>query len=254
MDMNTRNRDSGTISVVIPCRDEAGVIGETLHALRPFFGEALGRVAQIVVVDNGSSDGTAEAAQAAGMRGLVVVDQSALPGKGATVRAGVAATTGDVVVVTDADGDYLRNDAAPYLDALERGADIVLASRSHPASKWTYPPGIARYVRGRRRLGRIYNILVRAVLPLHLSDTQTGLKFFRGDAARELFRDARTDHFAYDVEIMVRARRRGMRIVELPMTYHCSSTDTKVRFADKPRMVWDLLRIPAIVRGETRRR
>jgi glycosyltransferase involved in cell wall biosynthesis len=252
--MTAIDTEHARISVVIPCRDEAKVIGATLGLLRPFFGEAFARVSEVVVVDNASSDGTADVARAAGVRGVRVVEQFELPGKGATVRAGVAATTGDVVVVTDADGDYLHNDAGPYLRALARGFDIVLASRAHPDSKWTFPDEIAAYALGRRRLGRIYNVLVRGVLPLHLSDTQTGLKLFRGDAARELFGDLRTDHFAYDVEVMVRARRRGMRVVEMPMVYHCSSADTKVRFRDKPRMVWDLLRIPAMVRGETPRR
>jgi len=88
----------------------------------------------------------------------------------------VAVTHGEVVVLTDADGEYLYNDAAPYIAAVERGADIVLASRVHPLSSWTCPECVGGYRDSRRRMGRVFNALVRAVVPSRLRDTQTGLK------------------------------------------------------------------------------
>ena len=237
------------ISVVIPALNEAGSLPGALRLLGRFLEGAGADLKEIIVVDDASTDGTAEAAESLAVPELRALRLPVDRGKGAAVRAGVIETTGDVVVVTDADGNYLQNRAGPFLDALRAGVDIALASRSHPGSMWEVSPGAAWYIRRRRLMGRVFNGLVRLLLDLRVRDTQTGLKFFRGDVARELFRDLEIEGFAYDVEILCRARRRGYRLRELPLVYVCPSAESKVTFWDPPRMAADLLRIRRLCRG-----
>lgn len=241
------------LSVVIPAFNEESVLPRTLALLDEFLADSQPLRTEVLVVDDGSEDGTAACAQGAlGARGFVV----RLPrnmGKGAAVREGVLRTRGDVVMITDADGNYLHNRSGPYLAALSN-ADIVLASRAHPASSWDVSPAARRYMRRRRLMGRVFSRLVDLVAGVRLTDTQTGLKFLRGPQARQLFADMATDGFAFDVELLCRALRRGMRVAELPLVYTCESCSTKVGRLDPLRMFVDLFRIRFLCRGERLRR
>jgi len=250
------------VSAVIPALNESRSLPRTLERLDAFLDPSLdpslneagiGR-REIIVVDDGSTDGTASAAEALGRADVKVLRHSCNRGKGAAVRTGVLATNGDVVIVTDADGNYLNNRAGPFLEAIRSGADIVLGSRAHAGCKWKVTPEAARYIHRRRVIGRIFHDIVRAVTGLNLEDTQTGLKFFRGEVAREVFGDLVIEGFAYDVEVLMRARRRGYRIVELPLVYHCPTCESRVTRLDPPRMVLELLRGRRICRGEGRAR
>lgn len=241
------------ISVVIPAFNEARALPTTLPRVTTFLGgtgRAGGGRVEILVVDDGSADGTARAAESAGVEGVRVLRHGSNRGKGAAVRTGVLESRGDVVLVTDADGNYVTGHAGPYLDAMRAGADVVLASRAHRASTWRVSRASARYIRRRRLMGRAFNALVRAIVGLSLTDTQTGLKLYRGDAARALFRDLVIEGFAYDVEILCRARRRGMRIVELPLVYRVPSPESSVTLRHPPRMALDLLRVRRLCRDE----
>lgn len=240
------------LSVVIPAYNEAGVLPETLARLDEFLRGSQVSRKEVLVVDDGSTDGTAEAVESLGMADVETIRLPKNRGKGAAARAGVLRTRGEVVMVTDADGNYLHNRAGPFLEALRAGADVVLASRAHPQSTWAVEPRASRYFRRRRLMGRVFNHLVRRLLALPLTDTQTGLKFLRGDAARELFRDLVLEGFAYDVELLCRAHRRGYLIRELPLVYHCPSARSKVSRMDPPRMMLDLIRARRLCRGEGR--
>lgn len=240
------------VSVVIPAYNEANVLPQALERLDVFLERSGANERQILVVDDGSTDGTARAVEALGLAGVEVLRHSCNRGKGAAVRTGVLETDGDVVIVTDADGNYLHDNAAPFLEALRSGADIVLASRAHAASRWRVAPGALRYICRRRVMGRLFNSLVRAFTGLGLADTQTGLKFLRGHVARELFRDLVIEGFAYDVELLYRAAARGFRTVELPLAYCCPTADSSVTFWDPARMALDLLCIRWLCRRETR--
>lgn len=245
------------ISVVIPAFNEADKLPGALTLLEDFLEGSGAGLKEVVVVDDGSTDGTAEAAESLGRPEVVkmntrvrVLRHPVNRGKGAAVRTGVMETTGDVVILTDADGNYLHNRAGPFLETLCAGADIVLASRYRPGSSWDVSPSAAPYIRRRRAMGRTFNTLVRLVTGLPVTDTQTGLKFFRGEVARGLFSNLVTEGFAYDVEILCRARRRGFRIRELPFVYRCPSAESKVTFWDPAKMLVDVLRVPCLCRGE----
>ena len=237
------------ISVVIPAYNEAKVLPGALVLLDTFLGPAVDR--QVLVVDDGSTDGTAETVEALARADVQVLRLPENRGKGAAVRAGVLASDGDVVIVTDADGHYLHNRAEPYLAAVRSSADaggggdadIVLASRAHPLSRREFDPAIAWYVHRRRLMGRTFNLLVRWIVGLSQRDTQTGLKFFRGSVARELFRELSLTGFAYDVEILYRACQRGYRLREMPLVYYCPSAESKVTFWDPARMLLSLFRV-----------
>jgi hypothetical protein len=99
-------------------------------------------------------------------------------------------------------------------------------------------------------MGRVFNALVRAIVGLSLGDTQTGLKLFRGDAARGVFGDVVLDRYVYDVEMLCRALRRGMRIVELPLAYCVPRPESSIARLDPCRMALDLLRVRWLCRGE----
>ncbi len=241
------------ISVVITAYNEARNLPPTLARIGDFL-DSPGATVEILVVDDGSSDGTAAVAEAAGSaEGGVLrsLSHNANRGKGAAVRTGVMASRGDTVIVTDADGNYLTGRAGAYLDALRRGADVVIASRTHPDSTWQVTPASASYVHRRRAMGRIFGALVRGIVGPGLGDTQTGLKFFRGDAARALFRDVALKGYAYDVEMLHRARMRGMKTVELPFVYSVPTPESRVARLDPLRMTLDLLRVRWLCRGES---
>lgn len=205
------------LHIVIPAYNEERRLPRTLRDLRRYVGErraVLGRV-EVLVVDNASTDRTAEIAHEADSAALPVrVIRCAERGKGAAVRAGLLATgDADLVCFMDADG-------ATGLDALEEawrrialGADAVIGSRalaeSDTASRHcrTRSAGAACY---RRIAGR----LVRGI-----ADTQCGFKVFRGDLAREVAASLRARGFSFDVELLVRMRAAGARIEEIPVTW-----------------------------------
>jgi dolichyl-phosphate beta-glucosyltransferase len=258
------------VSAVIPAFNESGALAGTLELvkrfvegprIRPVTSGPRGsgrdaRLVEVVVVDDGSTDGTAEAAEKLDGGLVRVLRHVTNRGKGAAARTGVLAARGDVIVLTDADGNYLHNPGSPYLDALRDGADIVLASRVHPDSSCEVARCATWYHRRRRLMGRVFSVLVRAAAGLRLRDTQTGLKLFRSDIARELFSELALDGFAFDVELLCRARARGLRIVELPLVYTCGSVETKVTHLDPVRMALDVLRTRRLrwLRRECRRR
>lgn len=201
-----------SLSIVIPAYNEATRLPRTLAALRERFTDP---VPEVVVVDDGSADGTAAVARAAatGSFPVVVLALPANRGKGAAVRAGVAATTGAAVLVMDAD---LATDLAAVDPALARigpDADIVVGSRAVPGSSVHGATGL------RRTMGRTFNRLVRTVTRLEVHDSQCGFKVFRGDVGRLLFALSEVDGFAYDPEVLILARILGYPMVEIPVDW-----------------------------------
>jgi glycosyltransferase involved in cell wall biosynthesis len=200
-----------SLSIVIPAYDEAARLPGTLRALCEVFG---GSGAEVVVADDGSRDETAAIARAASCPELPIT-VVALPenrGKGAAVRAGVAATTGDVVLNMDAD---LATDLAGVDAFLARldDADVVVGSRAVPGSRVHDTTAL------RKLMGRTFNGMVRIVTRLDVHDSQCGFKAFRGDTARLLFALSEIDGFAFDPEVLVMARILGCRIVEVPVDW-----------------------------------
>lgn len=225
------------LSVVIPAFKAEPYIAATLAALRAALEPVVGAGEfEIVVVDDGSPDGTADAAAAAGAD--KVVRQPVNRGKGAAVRAGVLAARGRTVAFTDADLAYEPALLLRLLDEVESGWDVVVGSRRHVETVT-----LVRARRLRALTGRVFNLISLAVLLGAYRDTQCGLKAFRSDAARRIFGVARIDRFAFDVEVFHLAERYRLALTEIPVTLEDPGGSSVRVGPDSLRMLWDLLRI-----------
>ncbi|HEX6488411.1 MAG TPA: dolichyl-phosphate beta-glucosyltransferase [Candidatus Dormibacteraeota bacterium] len=228
-----------TLSVVIPAYNEERRLPETLAQVWEYL-ESQGRPYELVLVDDGSSDQTLSVMRstANGHASVKVVSLPANRGKGRAVAEGVAASTGELVLFTDADMSTPIEEVAKLEAALDRGADVAVASRGLRESEIVIPqPGM------RVLMGKVFNLIVQgSLLVPRVWDTQCGFKLFRGAAGRQLFGDLRTDGFAFDVEVLHNARRRGLRIAEVPVRWS-HSAPTKVRWSHPVQMFWDVLKI-----------
>lgn len=228
------------LSVVVPAYDEADRIGDTVRRLRADLtrgtGDLLDRDVEVVVVDDGSSDSTAEAALAAGAAQVVVQPRNR--GKGAAVRLGVLAARGRTVVFTDADLAYGPSQVARVAAAVEDGWDVAIGDRRHPETRTLVAPS-----RLRTWGSRVINWLGYAVLLGSFRDTQSGLKAFRSDVARFVFTRTRVDGFAFDIEVLHLVERHQLSLIEVPVEVVNSSRSTVSAARDAGRLIVDLLRI-----------
>jgi len=223
------------LSVVVPAYREEGRIGSAIERIRAALAPLDGDV-EVVVVDDGSGDGTAAEAEAAGADRVVV--QPVNRGKGAAVRAGVLAASGRTVAFTDADLAYAPEQLLGLLEQVEAGWDVVVGSRRHELTQTLVRAGRLREVGG-----RVINSLTHAVLLGAYRDTQCGLKAFRADAARTIFERSRVDGFGFDVEVFVVAERNAMAVTEVPVRVENSTRSTVHVVRDASRLVADLFRV-----------
>jgi glycosyltransferase involved in cell wall biosynthesis len=200
------------LTLVIPAFNEEARLPATLGAVLAWADPRMAS-AEVVVVDDGSRDGTWGAIEAAAARDprVVPVRQPANRGKGAAVREGVARSRGDVVAFLDADLAYGLDALARVLDAVGAGVDVAVGARDLD------PRGGYRYGLARRFATRGFSLLVAAVMPVGVRDTQCGLKAFRGDLARRIFPEVGTDGFGFDVELLWRARQHGATVARVPV-------------------------------------
>lgn len=225
------------LSVVVPAYDEADRIAETVRRLGSELAEEVGEGhLEIVVVDDGSTDGTADAALAAGASQVVI--QPVNRGKGAAVRLGALAARGRVVAFTDADLAYGPEQVGRVLLAVEEGWDVAIGDRRHPETRTLVAPSL---VRGWG--SRAINWLSYAVLLGSYRDTQSGLKAFRSDVARFVFARTRVDGFAFDIEVLHLVERHQLSLVEVPVEVVNSSRSTVSALRDAAHLVADLFRI-----------
>src|SRR5215831_6935068 len=211
------------LSVVIPCYNEQDRLPATVEAIKRYLA-ARGDHYELILADDGSLDGTGKVIDAA-MRGAPNVRAVRLVqnrGKGRALAEGVAMSKGDRVLLTDADLSTPIEEL-PKLEAkLEAGAGVAIASRSIKGSQIEISQPIYRVL-----MGKTFNLMVQALLLPGLWDTQCGFKLFRGDLARSVFADLRTDGFGYDPEALFLAKKRGARIDEVPVVWR-HSAPTKV--------------------------
>jgi dolichyl-phosphate beta-glucosyltransferase len=219
------------VAVVISLHDGAGLVADAVRSVH-----AQGLDVELVVVDDGSRDGTADAARAAGADQVVVLADNR--GKGAAVRAGVLAATGRTVAFTDADLSYPPGQIADLLAEVEAGWDVVVGSRVH-----TETSTLVRARAVRELGGRLINLTTHAVLLGAHRDTQCGLKAFRSDVARSLFARTRVDGFAFDVEVFHLAERDRLSLREVPVQVANAERSSVHVVRDGLRIVRDLARI-----------
>jgi glycosyltransferase involved in cell wall biosynthesis len=175
-----------------------------------------------------------------------VIEQRPNRGKGAAVRAGMLASTGDTVVFMDADLATDLDGLDPLLAALD-DADVAVGSRAVPGSV------VYRGTRSRAAIALACRVLVRTLTKVRVRDTQCGFKAFRGPAGRLLFSMAECDGFSFDVEVLDLARILGLRAVEVPVTWTAVEGSSVRLLRDPARMTVDLFRIALRLRGEPTR-
>ena len=228
------------MSIVIPAYNEekriAGSLLETCAHMNGF-----GMEYEIIVVDDGSSDGTGRIVDhiAKDVRNVRLVRYEKNRGKGHALRTGVLGTKGDLILVMDADlstpMEELRK-LMPYLS--EGGFDIAIGSRALALSDI-----IKKQPWWRRGMGKMFNKIVKAIVIGGFNDTQCGFKLFRGVVGRNLFGEAKIDRFAYDVEILALARKKGYGIKEVPIRWINSPESRVDPVKDSLQMLADLVRI-----------
>jgi putative flippase GtrA len=224
-------------TVIVPALDEAAGIGGTVGQIR----DALRDLAadgglEIIVVDDGSTDATADAALEGGADQVVVLPQNR--GKGAAIRAGVAAARGRTIAFTDADLAYSPDQLLRVIGEVESGWDVAVGSRRHPDTEQVQGAGRLRDLGSRG-----VNLLAMGVLLSHPHDTQCGLKAFRSDVAKPLFALGRVDRFAFDIEILHLVERHGFTVAEVPVRLRMGERSSVRLVRDTTRLLRDLWRI-----------
>lgn len=216
------------VSVVMPClNEEAAITVCVSEALSAF--EGLGVTGEVVVVDNGSSDGSVSAAVAAGAR----VVHEPIRGYGSACRRGLSEARGSILVLGDADGTYDFSAIPEFVTPLLNGADMVMGSRLEGTIDPGAMPWLHRYV-GNPLLTTMLNVLYSS----SVSDTLCGLRSIKKEHYESLELGSQGMEFAQ--EFVIEAIRKGVRIHETPITYrHRIGGAPKLRaFRDGLRHVW----------------
>jgi glycosyltransferase involved in cell wall biosynthesis len=231
------------LSIVLPCYNEAGRIVRSLTSLRAWFPPDT----QLLVIDDGSSDGTADAvrrhAEARGDTGILVHRRDVNAGKGATLREAATLAAGEQVVFVDADLAFGRESMEAMLEGL-RDADVAIGNRRHVESRYSVPVRLFGFLYRRHLVGLTFNLLVRTAFGLPYRDTQCGLKAFRRSALERLGASLTIDGFAVDVELLLLARALGLRVSQVPVVVTYESAASSVRLIrSAAAMSADLLRL-----------
>lgn len=252
-----------SIAIVVPIFNEERRLPELLEALEQN-ADAIASdcgfdLRELMLVDDGSTDGTAELLEAFAHTDAraTIVRFERNRGKGAAVREGMLATSSSLALMTDVDLSTPLEDLALLAPVVDAGADIAIASRAMKESRvLVHQPAY------RELMGKGFNVGVRLLTGVPWRDTQCGFKLFRCDTTRRIFQAQRVEGFAFDVEVLVLARRLGVRIEEVPVRW-IDNPDTRVgAVSSSTAMALDLLRIaywarrplPALERTRERRR
>jgi dolichyl-phosphate beta-glucosyltransferase len=240
------------LSIVIPAYNEEGRLGRALARIREYFAgrrvppgvapEISLNQLEILVVDDGSKDGTAQIAEdwSREMPCVRLVSNRENRGKGYSVRHGMLEARGRLALFTDADLSSPIEEIEKLLAAIVAGNDIAIGSRALDRSL------ISIHQSRHRELGGIvFNGLVRVVTGLPFHDTQCGFKLFRREPSRIIFEQQRIERFGFDPEILFLAKRHGLRIAEVPVRWaHDPATKVQV-LRDSVMMFRELLAIRA---------
>jgi dolichyl-phosphate beta-glucosyltransferase len=222
------------LSVVIPAYNESLRLGPTLRRVIDYLRFA-GIDGEVLVVDDGSTDSTAEVAGTYAADGVKLLRQKVNRGKGAALKRGVLASRGREVLLLDADLSTPIEELATLRPHL-RDAGVVLGSRATAESRITRRQPLYREL-----MGRTFNLFVRLLAVRGLGDTQCGFKLLDGEVARRVFAGLTVERFAYDVEMVWLARRQGCRVVEVGVPWADSPRSSVNPVTDSARMLWDIV-------------
>ena len=202
-------------SIVIPAYNEMARIGATLAEVVSCV-EANGWNAEVIVVDDGSTDETVDIVKAVAARHPMVhlLSNGANRGKGYSVRHGMLRANGGIVMFTDADLSAPMQEAHRLFTAIHQGADVAIGSRWLERGRQTIRQPLYR-----RFFGRCFNFVTRMIMRLPFADTQCGFKAFTRAAAQTVFQLQRIERWGFDPEILFIALKRGYIVREVPVTW-----------------------------------
>jgi glycosyltransferase involved in cell wall biosynthesis len=226
-----------SISIIIPAYNEEKRLPASLVKVREYLAGSRWDFSEVVVVNDGSRDGTAKVAREAGVR---VVENPGNRGKGYTVKHGMLEARGEWVLYTDADLSAPIGELEKLWAAAERaGAQVAIGSRALDRSLvGVHQPRV------RELVGRAFNVMMRMVTGLPFRDTQCGFKLFEARAAQEIFSRQQLDGFGFDVEVLYVAQRLGYRSIEVPVRWD-NVEGTKVSLLMGGKAYVDLLKVRA---------
>ena len=235
----TRTMSRPFLSIVVPAYNEQARLAATLSGIAGYL-DAGGIDAEIVVVDDGSKDGTADVATKAlrGRRGSVA-QNGENRGKGYSVRRGVLEAHGRFVLMTDADLSTPIEEHAKLAAVLrDRDLDVVIGSRALPDSDVQVRQG-----RVRETMGRGFNTIIRTLTGLTFRDTQCGFKLMDRERVTPIFRKMVVDRFAFDVELLFLCARFGLSVADVPVRWRDAPGSKVSIVADPLNMITDVLRV-----------
>ncbi|MBC7928926.1 MAG: glycosyltransferase family 2 protein [Bryobacteraceae bacterium] len=229
-----------SVSIVVPAYNEERRLPTSLKAVLAYLAQRKFDAAEIIVVNDGSSDRTADCARLFNASGIAVrlVENGRNRGKGFSVRNGVLSATGGWILVTDADLSAPIDQLDLLLtEAEKQQAQVAIGSRAlNRALIGVHQPASREYA------GRVFNGAMQLVTGLPFADTQCGFKLFQADAARHIFERQQLDGFGFDVEDLFIARLLGIKTIEVPVRWN-NVEGTKVSLANGLDSFADLLRI-----------
>ena len=228
-----------TYSIVIPAYNESARLGATLEKVLAYV-HAQGWNAEVIVVNDGSRDNTAEivGSFAKNDPALRLVENPGNRGKGYSVRNGMLHARGRIVLFSDADLSSPIEEAPKLFAALEDGADIAIGSRWLRAETQTQRQPLHRQL-----FGRIFNLVLRLTLGLQFADTQCGFKAFKQPAVQAIFPLQKIERWGFDPELLYLARKFGFTVSEVPVAW-AHREGTRIHpLRDGVRMFVELLRI-----------
>lgn len=227
------------LSVVVPAYNEEKRIGFSLFRIKDYL-QSRQLSAEVIVVDDGSTDRTAEVAREimADYPEFRFISHPVNRGKGAAVRTGALQARGELVLFTDADLSTPIEELEKFLPLAREGYEVVIGSRALPESEIKERQGWLR-----EHLGKGFNLLVRLLVLKGFKDTQCGFKLFQKEAAREIFFRLETEGFAFDVEILLLARKLGYKIAQVPVVW-VNHPESRVRLIrGSLKMLGELIKI-----------
>ena len=233
------------LSVVVPVRNGVDRLPLHLETLRRYV-RAQTQPTELVLVDDHSEPGAARllADFAGTLSGATLLRNDANRGKGFSVARGMAAARGARRVFTDADLAYPVEEIDHMVRELDGGADVAIACRVLPESRYLMSPSFFHYLYTRHLMSRLFNRVVRVALLPGILDTQAGLKAFTARAAQLIFPRLTVAGFGFDVELLYIARKHRLRVRQTAVQYRYDDEPSTVRFAgDAAAMVRDLARI-----------
>jgi dolichyl-phosphate beta-glucosyltransferase len=228
-----------TYSIVIPAYNEGARLGATLEKVLAYV-RARGWDAEVIVVNDGSRDNTADIIQAFSAKHpmLRLLENPGNRGKGYSVRNGMLNARGQIVLFSDADLSSPIEEAPKLFQALDEGADIAIGSRWLRAETQTQRQPLHRQL-----FGRIFNLALRLTLGLKFKDTQCGFKAFKQPAVQAIFPLQRIERWGFDPEILFLARKLKFKVREVPVAWAHREGTSINPLVDGSRMVMEMLRV-----------